>query len=54
MQHDILPVQACFNCVSTVMSWHNLFLTCQEADHKFQTMLGAKNQYVVIKFLHTF
>ncbi|XP_034232165.1 zinc finger protein 569-like [Thrips palmi] len=43
-RNDILPVQSCFNCVTTIQSWHNLFLACQEADLKFQTMLGTKNQ----------
>lgn len=44
VRNDILPTQSCFNCVSTIQSWHNLFLACQQTNHKFQTMLGIKNQ----------
>ena len=52
-QDDILPVQVCYGCASTLMSWHGLFLSCQDADHKFRVILGLKGQ-LEVKYLCPF
>lgn len=44
LREDILPLQLCYDCVSTLLSWHTLFLKCQDTVHKFQVMLGSKSQ----------
>lgn len=34
---DVLPLQCCWNCASTVLAWHELVLNAVETDKKFRT-----------------
>ncbi|KAK3913234.1 Zinc finger protein 184 [Frankliniella fusca] len=38
-REDLLPSQLCYECMSSILSWHVLYQTCQEAHNKFQAML---------------
>ncbi|XP_026283064.1 uncharacterized protein LOC113209639 isoform X5 [Frankliniella occidentalis] len=40
---DVLPVHICFQCASTVLSWHELSESCVEAQHKLKAMFGANS-----------
>lgn len=33
---DLLPLQVCFHCASTVLSWHELITSCIDAEHKLK------------------
>ncbi|XP_034233364.1 zinc finger protein 595-like isoform X2 [Thrips palmi] len=37
---DPLPLQVCFHCASTVISWHELSTSCIDAQHKLQAMFS--------------
>ena len=39
---DNLPVQVCYHCASTILSWHELTTTCIEAERKLQQLFGGK------------
>ena len=34
---DVLPLQCCWNCASTLLAWHELVLTSVEIDRKFRS-----------------
>ncbi|XP_026292270.1 zinc finger protein 420 isoform X1 [Frankliniella occidentalis] len=38
-REDVLPSQLCYECMSSLLSWHLLYQNCQEAHHRFQKML---------------
>lgn len=47
LRNDVLPLHLCYDCLSTILSWHSLYLKCQEADDRFRTMFGLKDQLEV-------
>ena len=35
---DTLPLHCCSNCISGILAWHELVLSCIEADHKLRKL----------------
>ncbi|XP_014205809.1 zinc finger protein 558 [Copidosoma floridanum] len=47
-QEDSLPLQICYNCAATLISWHDLFKNCLDAQERLtelQNKLNAKEQF---------
>lgn len=41
-ESDDLPTQICYQCVSALVSWHDLFELCEEVNKKFRCNVPEK------------
>lgn len=43
---DNLPLQCCWQCASTVLTWHELVLTSTAAEKKFRSYILVKEEHL--------